>query len=65
MPVKNLKFNEKENKDDDIHTARKSETDKSMLISGYANTLKNEREILAQEIVNLNREISKMRVSYF
>ena len=36
-----------------------------MLTSGYANTLKNEREILAQEIVNLNREISKMRVLYF
>ena len=64
MPVKQLKFIDKENKDDDTHSTKKSEIEKNN-ISGYTPTLRNEKEILAQEIVNLNREISKIKVFYF
>jgi len=57
MPMKSLKFvTEKENTKGN---ANQNEDEK---LSFAAKNLRNEKDILAQELINLNRELSKLRV---
>lgn len=58
MAVKNLKFvPEKENS-----RIMSNEDDKS--VSYVAKNLRNEKDVLAQEVVNLTREITKLKVNH-
>ena len=65
MPVKSLKFNkEKENMQNSVNVSYMQDSyyeDRN--VSAIAKSLRNEKEVLAQELINLNRELTKLRVS--